>query len=160
MKLHEACSLDASKVMAVKFLPAQDKSAETCCCIVRYLDQEAADKAVAAIRGRPVQLRSGACKFFGAKIAKPARWMVELGLAKAPEEPKPVDGAEGKEPNEADWCGQGASCLGTVGMLLYEDESTGTPFCEACWERFAQEDAGAIEDTGEHANMAELEEGQ
>uniref|UniRef100_A0A7S4QDP2 RRM domain-containing protein n=1 Tax=Alexandrium monilatum TaxID=311494 RepID=A0A7S4QDP2_9DINO len=167
LKLHRACNVDETKVMAVKFLPPQEKQAETCCCIVRYLDQETADQAVAAIRGRPVQLRSGICKFFGAKPAKPARWMVELGITLPGQEPKALgdaarppaiqNGGQEAEPNEADWCGQGKSCVGRVGMLLYEDVSTGTPFCEACWERFEQEDAKAVADA---PGTEEYEEGQ
>lgn len=140
VKLHEACSLDPSKIMGMKFLPPQDSAAETCCCIVRYLDQDSADKAVEAIRGRPVQLRSGICKFFGAKIAKPARWMIEMGVA--PDGSKLGDGDSKKEQSkEFDWCAQGPNCIGKVGMQVIEDLSTGMPFCEACWDLIELEDA-------------------
>lgn len=140
LQLHKACSLDPATVMGMKFLPPQEAMAETCCCIVRYLDQESADKAVAAIRGRPVLLRSGACKFFGAKIAKPARWMVEKGIPEGSSLSEhgvdaPQSAGQGPGPEAAfTWCAKGQECTGTAGMLLYEDISSGLPYCEACWD--------------------------
>jgi len=136
VQLHKACSLDPATIMGMKFLPPQDASAETCFCIVRYMDQESCDKAVGAIRGRPVLLRSGACKFFGAKLAKPARWMTDRGM-------KPVDGGEKEEASqipqgqdEFAWCAQDKDCAGKTGTLLYEDISSGLPYCEVCWDNW------------------------
>jgi len=160
MQLHKACSLDPTTVMGMKFLPTQDSKAESCCCIVRYVDQESAGKAVEAIKGRPVQLRSGTCKFFGAKIAKPAKWMIQRGVpaleegeerpreppAQRPQEAQRGKGGGGAAGGELDWCGQGTRCVGRVGMLLYEDTSTGTPFCEACWDHWQLEQEEALAD--------------
>lgn len=138
VQLHKACSLDPATIMGMKFLPPQDALSETCCCIVRYMDQESCDKAVGAIRGRPVLLRSGACKFFGAKMAKPARWMMDRGM-------KPVDGGGEKQgelknapgPNgEFTWCAQDKDCTGKMGSLLFEDISSGLPYCEVCWDNW------------------------
>lgn len=136
--LHKACSLDPATIMGMKFLPPQDAKSETCCCIVRYMDQESCDKAVGAIRGRPVLLPSGACKFFGAKMAKPARWMMDRGM-------KPVENSSEKQgalpladgPNgEFTRCAQDKECTGKMGTLLYQDISSGLPYCETCWDNW------------------------
>lgn len=134
VQLHKACSLDPATIMGMKFLPPQDAMSETCCCIVRYMDQESCDKAVGAIRGRPVLLRSGACKFFGAKMAKPARWMTKAvedeGGAK--QEPSQIKDQNG----DLTWCAQDKDCPGKKGTLLYEDVSSGLPYCEVCWDNW------------------------
>jgi len=154
VQLHKACSLDPATIMGMKFLPTQDASSETCCCIVRYMDQESCDKAVGAIRGRPVLLRSGACKFFGAKMAKPARWMMDRGM-------QPVGGGEKQgesqtmhgRSDEFAWCAQDKDCVGKMGTLLYEDISSGLPYCEVCWDNWHFEQGMApsspVEETAE-----------
>mmetsp|Transcript_85547 Transcript_85547/g.242611 ORF Transcript_85547/g.242611 Transcript_85547/m.242611 type:complete len:413 (-) Transcript_85547:76-1314(-) len=157
-ELHIQCNIDPAKVMAVKFLPTQDAGQETCSCIVRYEDQECADQAIQAIRGRGVQLASGAAKFLGAREAKPARWMVDqqnkgdgatrrVAAAPPPSRSNSHNAAGGGPPrilpaprDDFDWCGQGPNCIGTIGMLLFEDISSGAAYCEACWEKWTQDE--------------------
>lgn len=78
--LHASIGLDPDTLMAIKFLPPQTINDGTCCCICRYIDDSAANKAVESIRGKPVVTAHGNQKYLGARKAKPAKWMLERGI--------------------------------------------------------------------------------
>lgn len=64
-----------------KLLHSKDPTGETRCVIARYLSDEAAEKAITMLRGKRLYLSSGAFKHLGARMAKPAAWMVQTGVA-------------------------------------------------------------------------------
>mmetsp|Transcript_2519 Transcript_2519/g.5789 ORF Transcript_2519/g.5789 Transcript_2519/m.5789 type:complete len:860 (+) Transcript_2519:52-2631(+) len=86
-ELHEASGLEALSLISAKFLPSRDPTGETCCCIARYRDDASAGAAIEALRGLPVQTTSGTQKHLGARMAKPANWMVKSGVADTKEAP-------------------------------------------------------------------------
>lgn len=159
-QLHDVLGLDANKLMGVKFLPSKDSSGQTGSAIFRYCDQDAADKAVQGIRGQPVQLGNGACKFLGARLAKAASWMVERGIQDpvdnggtslrdgprdAPQKPKEKTAAPAlpKAPGaggaEAEWPGDGTDAVDTSGMPVYQEEMP-----EEQWDGTEIREAGAL----------------
>eukprot|EP00930_Biecheleria_cincta_P003227 TRINITY_DN104161_c0_g1_i1.p1 TRINITY_DN104161_c0_g1~~TRINITY_DN104161_c0_g1_i1.p1 ORF type:complete len:561 (-),score=99.54 TRINITY_DN104161_c0_g1_i1:6-1688(-) len=80
-ELHIGVGLDVTKIVSLKFLPAKGPSSETCSYIVRYRDEESAQAAIKALQNFHVLTRSGAKKWLGARMARPANWMLERGLA-------------------------------------------------------------------------------
>jgi len=132
-ELHAHFGLHPQFIMGVKILPSQGISFETTSCIVRYATQKSADEAVNMLRGQPVELPNGEQKHLGARLAKPARWMLEQG-----EKSQQGMGIELEpfKPGEpvVEECDEGKHCIGKAGSLIIEDMISGRTFCEACWD--------------------------
>eukprot|EP00927_Polykrikos_kofoidii_P041901 TRINITY_DN3577_c0_g2_i1.p1 TRINITY_DN3577_c0_g2~~TRINITY_DN3577_c0_g2_i1.p1 ORF type:complete len:1171 (-),score=172.96 TRINITY_DN3577_c0_g2_i1:251-3640(-) len=78
---HEELGLEGSAVpLAVKILPSQDPTQETTACIARYQDKDGAQRAIDLLKGLPVYTDTGTKRHLGARMAKPARWMVATGV--------------------------------------------------------------------------------
>ena len=87
--MHSQCKVPKEDLpISVKFLPSKDATGETCSCIVRYAKEETLEHVLQEMAGRQIQLKSGKIKKIGVKRARPARWMIEAGLAKDAEQPK------------------------------------------------------------------------
>eukprot|EP00929_Paragymnodinium_shiwhaense_P055560 TRINITY_DN27835_c0_g1_i1.p1 TRINITY_DN27835_c0_g1~~TRINITY_DN27835_c0_g1_i1.p1 ORF type:complete len:885 (+),score=260.80 TRINITY_DN27835_c0_g1_i1:94-2748(+) len=77
-ELHAEVGLSTYDLVSMKFLASRDYG-ETCCCIARYCDDAAANKALEALKARKVVTSRGNEKWIGVRAAKPARWMEQTG---------------------------------------------------------------------------------
>ncbi|CAE7558013.1 ALATS [Symbiodinium natans] len=82
-KMHSECGiLEGDFPVSVKFLPSKDSTGETCSCIARYRNKDTMELVIMRMNGKILTTRSGKVKRAGVSAAKPARWMVQAGLAK------------------------------------------------------------------------------
>eukprot|EP00929_Paragymnodinium_shiwhaense_P028204 TRINITY_DN16401_c0_g1_i1.p1 TRINITY_DN16401_c0_g1~~TRINITY_DN16401_c0_g1_i1.p1 ORF type:complete len:1311 (-),score=236.74 TRINITY_DN16401_c0_g1_i1:72-4004(-) len=80
--MHKSCGLSGTDLPSnIKMLPSKFEKADTISCIARYQGLESIHHIIEALIGHAVILPSGRSRYIGAQLAKPARWMVEKGLA-------------------------------------------------------------------------------
>ncbi|CAJ1403040.1 unnamed protein product [Effrenium voratum] len=81
-KMHEQIGIAEDDMpISIKFLPSKDQTGETCSCIARYEKEETLEQVILRLNGQHLKTRSGKPKLVGVSKARPARWMVEAGLA-------------------------------------------------------------------------------